>query len=195
MKDIYKPNVFRTLGATNHSDTERELHDFYATSPSAVEELLKVETFNKEVWDNCVGKGHIAEVLKKHNYNVKSSDLIDRGYPDTEIKNFFEYNKKVNMDIIINPPYSHAIEFANHSLDIIRRGFKLALFVKLLFLEGQKRRILFDRQPPKIVYVFSKRTNCARDGRFDLHSGSAVAYCWIIWEKGYKGITELKWIN
>ena len=39
--------VYTTLGASNHSIKERDLFDYYATPPSAVEELLKRETFSE----------------------------------------------------------------------------------------------------------------------------------------------------
>ena len=39
---------------------------------------------------------------------------------------------------------------------------------------------------------------CAKNGDFDemiAGGGSAVAYAWYVWEKGYKGDTILKWFN
>lgn len=42
------------------------------------------------------------------------------------------------------------------------------------------------------------RIQCAKNGEFDKMKeggGSAVAYAWYVWEKGYKGNTIIKWIN
>lgn len=39
--------MFVILGASNHSEFVRVQHDYYATDPQAVEELLKVESFDK----------------------------------------------------------------------------------------------------------------------------------------------------
>ena len=36
-------NVFSVIGATNHSDGERQPEDYYATEPKAVEILLEKE--------------------------------------------------------------------------------------------------------------------------------------------------------
>ena len=69
------------------------------------------------------------------------------------------------------------------------------MFLKLTFLEGQARRKLFEENPPKIVYVFSKRVKCAKNGNFENISSSAVAYAWYEFEKGYKGDSIIKWIN
>lgn len=60
---------------------EREKNDYYATHPKAMEQLLKYETFNKNIWEPACGEGNLSEVLKAAGYNVYSTDLIDRGYP------------------------------------------------------------------------------------------------------------------
>lgn len=72
------------------------------------------------------------------------------------------------------------------------------MFLKVQFLEGQMRyRDLYSKYPPARVHVFSKRILCAKNGDFDsmiAGGGSAVAYAWYVWEKGYKGQTILDWI-
>lgn len=73
-------NSIRTLGASSLSKGERQAEDFYATEPKAIELLLAEETFNKNVWECACGQGHLSKVLKAHGYEVKSTDLINRGY-------------------------------------------------------------------------------------------------------------------
>ena len=99
------------------------------------------------------------------------------------------------MDIITNPPYKYAQEFVQHALDISLEGTKIAMFLKIQFLEGGGRYKLFMENPPKHVYVFSKRVVCAMNGWFDKFDGSAFAYCWFVWEKGFKGEPTLRWIG
>lgn len=203
-------------GASNHSDSEREKHDFYATEPIAVELLLQQEEFNRYVWECACGEGHMSEVLKANGYNVKSSDLYDRGYPGTEIIDFLQYTREqrkaeMSRDIITNPPYKYAKEFVQHALDISADGTKIAMFLKLTFLETKGRKQLFLKHPPKTVYVFSSRVRCGKNGdfyerdkngqiKYDADGNpklvsSAVAYAWYIWEKGFKGNPVIKWIN
>ena len=50
-------SVFKQLGTSAHCSEEREEHDFYATDPSAIDDLLKYETFNKNIWGVCCGAG------------------------------------------------------------------------------------------------------------------------------------------
>ena len=192
--------IFSCHGASNHSKEEREFYDYYATPPVATELLCELETFSKNILEPCCGEGHISKVLQKYGYNVESFDLIDRGFGKGEI-DFLQYNEIVDKDIITNPPYSEAAEFVRHAMDIITDGHKVAMFLKLTFLEGQGRRELFKKYPPKTIYVSVSRLGCAKNGEFkvdkngQLKADSAVAYCWYIWEKGFNGNPEIRWFN
>lgn len=212
-----KNSIFTPHGASNHSDTDRESDDYYATHPSATEALLETgEVFNDRIYEPACGEGHIAGVLKEHEYKVKCSDIIDRGYPRTRIVNFLELEieKETDCDIITNPPYKYAKEFVEKSLQFVKMGNKVAMLLKLTFLEGQGRKPMFLKNPPKYVYVFSARTLCAKNGEFMTNCvnkdgepiknkdgtikqkklSNAVAYAWFVWEKGFKGEPIIRWI-
>lgn len=189
-----KNSVFKTLGASNHSDGEREENDYYATQPKAVELLMDLESFDKNILEPSCGEGHISEVLKSHGYNVVSRDLINRGYGD--VADFLsDDNTEWNGDIITNPPYKYAQEFVEKALQIIPDDHKVAMFLKVQFLEGKRRRKMFNITPPKRIWVSSSRLKCAINGDFDNMTGSATAYAWFIWEKGFHGDTIIKWFN
>ena len=151
MKD-WKGNsrsIYATLGASNHSEHERQSEDYYATEPKAVEHLMNLETFDKNVWECACGEGHISEVLKRHGYNVRSTDLVNRGYG--EVGDFLSIdNTEWDGDIITNPPYSYAQEFVEKALQIVPDGRKVAMFLKLQFLEGKQRKKMFLSTPPQI---------------------------------------------
>lgn len=193
--------IYITLGASNHTEKEREENDFYATEPKALELLLSLEGFKHDVWECACGQGHLCDVLKEHNFNVRASDLIDRGYENTEVLDFLsldERGESNTYDIITNPPYKYAREFVEKALNISAEGTKVAMFLKVQFLEGKSRRKLFEKYPPKRIYVASSRLLCAKNGDFEkmkAGGGSAVAYAWYIWEKGYTGETIIKWFN
>lgn len=143
----------------------------------------------------CSGGGHIASVLKNNGYNVLGTDIVDRGWEGTIIHDFIkDENDNWHGDIITNPPYKHAKEFVKEAMHIIDNGSKIAMFLKLTFLEGMARRTLFETYPPKTIYVYSKRAKCAMNGDFENTGSSAVCYAWFIWEKGYIGDPIIKWI-
>ena len=186
--------VFKTLGASNHTDNERQREDYYATEPSATEWLCKLEQFNGPILEPSCGEGHISEVLKARGYDVTSRDLVNRGYGDEA--DFLSIDNTEWMgDIVTNPPYKFAKEFVEKALQIIPNGNKVVMFLKLTFLEGKARRNLFRTAPPIRVWVSSSRLKCAMNGDFDAMGGSATAYAWFVWQKGYKGDTIIKWFN
>ena len=184
-------SVVKMLGASNLCEDERQEHDYYATDPEVVKMLLELESFKKVLEPSC-GEGHISKVLIDAGIKTKSSDLIDRNFG--VVKDFFTY-EKWKGDIVTNPPYSMAKEFIEHSLSIIPKGRKVAMLLKLQFLEGQKRRELFAKYPPQTVYVSSKRITCAKNGDFDGVGSSAIAYAWFVWVRGNTKAPKIKWFN
>jgi len=196
MKD-WKGNtnsVFKIIGASNHADHEREKRDYYATEPKAAEMLLELEQFASHILEPCCGAGHLANVLKDAGYKVECNDIIDRGCNDTT-SDYLTRTEEWQGDIITNPPYSKAQEFVEKSLSLVSDGNKVAMFLKLTFLEGKKRRTLFDEHPPRRIWVSSSRLKCAINGDFGNTGTSATAYAWYVWEKGYKGSPEIRWFN
>lgn len=191
--------MLMTLGASNHTDEERQTEDYYATDPIAIDVLLNDGgvTLDNNVWECACGGGHLAERLKEYGYNVRASDIVNRGYGEEQI-DFLKYNKEWNGDIVTNPPYKYAKEFIEHALEIIPNGKKVFIFLRVQFLEGTSRRELFRKYPPKCVYVSSRRILTAKNAEFEKMrraGGTTLAQAWYEFEKGYKGETILKWIN
>ena len=132
-----------------------------------------------------------------HGFNVASSDIVDCGSElQTTVKDFLRYNpdSKNRRDIITNPPYKFAAEFVEHELDISQEYVKVAMFLKLTFLEGGKRKQLFDKYPPKKIYVFRNRIDCWKNGVKPDKPSKAVCYAWFVWEKGWHGEPRISWI-
>lgn len=193
--------IFTPLGASNHTRQEREKNDFYATSPEAVTHLIDGGAeIPQVIYEPACGNGCLSEILKaKYGRKVYSHDIIDRGYGEG-IKDFFQ-TKELPKDcncILTNPPYSLATEFIIHALNLLEEGGLCIMFLKTTFLEGKKRHEkLFSKCPPKTIYQFIQRIQCAKDAQFARMKeggGSAVSYAWFIFQKGYKGETTIKWI-
>lgn len=177
----------------NRRNKDAETHDYYATEPKATEILLEQERFSPVVWECACGQGHISKVLESHGYTVVSTDLVYRGYGDHKSVDFLSTVSDFKGDIITNPPYKFALEFVEHALNIVEQGRKVAMFLKLTFLEGKTRKAFFMQNPPKTVYVSSSRLECGKNGKFE--NKNAVAYAWFVWEKGYHGDPVIKWVN
>lgn len=195
-------SIYKTIGSSHHCEEEREENDYYATNPAAIDKLLEVENPSRYIWECAAGENHLANRLKEKGYEVFSTDIIERNVKLDEILDFLKVEKRNydNFDILTNPPYKYAKEFVLKAMDLIPEGNKVYMFLKLTFLEGKARRKeIFDKFPPKNIYVLSERLMCAKNGKFSKYNNKgnahgAVAYAWYVWEKGYQGDTVLRWI-
>lgn len=201
-----KKSTFITLGASSHANHDRAENDFYATDPNALQIFLdKIKkdkiSLSHYVWECACGDGALSEVLVNNGYDVFSTDLVDRGYgiPGSDFLSwnnlpFEKYDKERRWDILTNPPYKYAAEFVQKALDLVHNGSLVIMFLKIQFLEGKERRKLFDKFPPKYVYVNSSRQICYLNGDKSRKMSSATCYCWYVWEKGWYGEPIIRWI-
>lgn len=191
--------TFVQLGASSHSNHDREVNDYYATDPNSLVLFLnKIKkdnlVLNKNIWECACGEGHLSNVLKKEGFDVLSTDLIDRGYGDG-IVDFLKYDSNYDGDILTNPPYKYAKEFVEKAISLIPIGNYVVMFLKIQFLESKNRYELFKKYPPKYVYVHSDRQTCYINGDMSEKKSSASCYCWFVWEKGFSGDPTIRWIN
>lgn len=191
-------SVFKTLGASNHSDAERESKDFYATDPRAIDLLIKKVWLPKQILEPACGSGCLSVRLEELGHDVKSYDIVDRGYG--EKKDFFSITQPPftgDYAIVTNPPYKFAKEFVLHAIELVPVGSLVCMFLKTTFAEGKGRfNSLFRIYPPLAVLQCVERVLCAKNGDFKTRKkeGSAVAYAWWVWKRGHTGRTTLDWI-
>jgi hypothetical protein len=120
---------------------------------------------------------------------VISSTIDEYGYGETGV-DFLETSRQVDA-IITNPPFHLAQAFVEHALECATS--KVAMLLRLQFLESMKRYRLFQRYPPKSIYVFSKRLTFSRPN-FHTDNSGMICYAWFVWEKGYTGRPQIDWI-
>jgi len=190
--------TFVQLGASSHSEKDRETNDYYATDPHSLDiylEALKRDhiTLNIDIWECACGEGHLSKLLEQKGYRVKSTDLVDRGYGLGGV-DFINTQNTWGGVILTNPPYKYAKEFVEHAIELINVGEYVIMFLKIQFLVGQERRKLFDKKELKYVYVNSKRQTCYINGDMSKKLSSVSCYCWFMWQKGFKGEPIIRWI-
>lgn len=168
--------------------------DFYQTPTWCVEKLLEKETFNKQILEPCSWAGAISKVLEKAWCTVISTDIRTDDWVYWERgMNFLTFNSKNNpCDIITNPPYFIAKDFIQKSLEV--SDWKVAMLLKLSFLESKWRYEFFKNTPLKKVYVFCRRVNMYPEWQPKPKNSWTIAYAWYIWEKWYKWYPIIDWI-
>ena len=184
-EDMPVKNIRAYVGDTVNKN--RSSGDFYSTPEQCTLDLLERETFDGPIWECACGEGAISEVLKKHNYSVYSSDIEDRGYGDVHI-NFLEQTTPF-PNIFTNPPFKYSTEFCIHALKLAEK--KVVLFNKLSFLEGVKRKVIFEQGHLKNIYVYSRRVNLRKNKE---EKWGMLAFAWFVFDKTYQGKAMLDWI-
>jgi hypothetical protein len=173
-----KHNVQRMNGARNN----RVLHDFYPTPEIATVSFLERERFSGEISEPACGDGAISKVLERYGYTVKSTDLIDRGYGTGGID--FLRTHEMTDNIVTNPPFSLGPKFVHHALT--HTHHKVAMLLRLGFLETKSRKKLFTEHPFCRLYVFCERV--------PFSSNNAIAFGWFVWDHDFKGTPTIEWL-
>ena len=195
-----KEDIYRILGSSNHSESERVKDDFYATPKIAVDKLfLELEKLKinlpKIIIEPSVGTGSIAIPFCEKGYSIIGFDIIDRGFPNTNVADWLTVSRPDidNLAIVANFPYNKIQNHTEHSLSLLKDGEYLIELAKIQFLEGKARREMFNKNPPKYVLVFSERIKCLANGE-NTGGSSAICFCWYIFQKGFKGMPQVDWL-
>lgn len=193
--------------AGGNPENGRVDNDFYATDPAAVEQLFKALC----MYDNdfthfspvsfmepCVGNGNIAEAtLRYFNYSLHRPetvntfvDIVDRGYPETIVQDFMTFKPEQKYQLIVtNPPYSIALDFVKKCLEHLDHRGYLAMFLKIQFWEGEKRKQFLLDNPPAFCFPFSKRMPTWNNGQQWDENGkrwaTTMCHAWFVWKKDY----------
>lgn len=180
------------MSASTLKPADREKDDFYATPRSAIEQLLQVEKFKPRVWEPACGDGAISRVLQESGYEVTSTDLEDRGFGEPYVDFLIEQRNRA-QDIVTNPPFKLATEFVTHAQRLT--GGKVAMLLKIGFLEGPTREVIHSRLAR--VWVIRRRVTFLKGGKEFSRSngkGGIHTYAWFVWDWQHRGPVTLGWL-
>lgn len=194
LKDIYV--------GVKKNDKNRIENDFYPTPPLATYILHKYVSLPKHIVEPCAGRGNISVELMRNGYDVKSYDLYD--YPDklcnvTTGTDVLSLIKPKGYDgLVTNPPYYKDLP-RKIALKGIAEYDVTALFVRLTFLEGKKRHMLFEHNTPSDIIFLSDRIKFNGGYPEPIEKieqlGGMIAYAWIVFDKRtIQTTTRLKWV-
>lgn len=182
--------VKRGIGTRSAPADERGL-DFYPTPIEAVRALLAIEAFAPTVWEPACGNGAVSRPLEDAGYDVRLTDIADRGLADRhgecqEVADFLVSTPDgVTRDIVTNPPFGLVNAFIAHALRA-HRPRKMAMLLNLNAMCGADngdRIFWMEEWPPARILVFSRRLPMMhRDGWDGERAGSQMNTAWFIWE-------------
>jgi hypothetical protein len=185
-------------------DPNRKENDFYPTPPLATYILCKYVRPPQNVVEPCAGRGNISTELQRNGHNVKSFDLneYDNNLVDIETGiDALELERPKGYDgFITNPPYHKDLPRKIAEKAVSEYPY-VAMFVRLTFLEGKKRKNLFTKYPPSDIIFLSDRINFGSGLVEPINKthqlGGMIAYMWIVWDKrlmNFERSTKLHWV-
>lgn len=174
--------------------------EFFETDEWAADGIFDVELLTPFVIDAGAGRGVLARSAERRGYSVLQIDKIDWAqhglecYESKHGKQLLDFlkmeirvvNGEMDFTVIMNPPFSMAVEFVEHALNSGAR--KVLCFQRLAWRETDERKDFWDKHPPNRVYVCGSRATCWRGDLIDKRSkdmsSSPTAHAWFVWERG-----------
>lgn len=177
------------------SGHNRHPDDWYVEPAWCVDALLQKERpFLGKVLDPCCGGGNIVDRLMAHEVIAFGSDMRDRKDGSFPV---MDYTKSVSSfcpdSVISNPPFKVAQDFIDCALASTHD--RVAVLLRLAFLEGRKRREWFQSVPLARVWVSSNRISMPPGGTDIAADGGKTAHAWFVFEHGYSGSPSIGWIE
>lgn len=194
LTDIY-------VGVRKNSE-ERQVNDLYPTPPLGTYALIHTlgDRVPEHILEPCAGRGHIAAELSRHGRQVVATDLygyerlvypVESGH-DATISRVFSDPYEESTAVVTNPPYFNDLPRRLAEKWVVEYEF-VAMFVRLTFLEGKRRKKLFTEYPPSDIVLLSDRinfgpTNTMVEEPIEMKDqiGGMIAYAWVVWDKAAK---------
>lgn len=181
-------------------DAARDPLDYDPTPPDATRaflarELSAIRSHGRTVWENAVGGGHMAGELKRAGLDVVGSDVVNRGYPGTILRSFYDFDTAPARVIISNPPYNQINARDGHGRWLSHSLALGAGYVAyLLNADWAAARIngfdaLLEENPPSIEYL------CC--WKIDFRGGGSPPQrnSWFVWDRNRPAPDRGTWIR
>jgi hypothetical protein len=195
-------NLQSVYSGVKKDDLNRNKNDFYPTPPLATYILHKYSNIPENVVEPCAGRGNISIELIRNGYNVKSFDLYEYSNQLCNIhtgQDVLQLEKQPGYNALVtNPPYHKDLPRKIAEKAVKEYDF-VAMFLRLTFLEGKKRKKLFTLNPPSSIIFLSDRIKFEKDVIEPIEKnqqiGGMIAYSWFVWDKkSSHKYTKMDWV-
>lgn len=153
--------------------------------------LFEEEKFQGRIYDPCCGFGRIVKAAFAAGHTAYGSDITDRGWDSTPQD--FIGHMSPHDNLVFNPPFDIAPAFIIHAVTLARRKVA-AIFPTARLNAASWMRV----SPLRRVWLLTPRPSMppghviTSGGKV---GGGKTDYCWAVFEKGYQGAPEMKWLH
>ena len=174
-----------------HSKAYPRVNEHYVEPEWVSERLFDEEKFVGRIYDPACGFGRIVVSALQAGYQALGSDIADRGWDSTR-QNFF-CHQGMHANIVTNPPFDILPAFTQHALK--RAVRKVAVIMPTARLNAA--HWLTDA-PLRRIWLLTPRPSMppghviTAGGKV---GGGKSDYCWLVFEHGYDGNPETRWLH
>lgn len=173
---------------------ERNENDFYVEPEWCSRRLLQEEKFEGDIWDPCCGFGTIVKSAIEEGFAALGTDIVNRGYPSMHMtKDFLKVKASGTVNIVCNPPFNLAREFAEQALKCTTG--KIAMIFPTARLNAAR---WLEEMPLRRVWLMTPRPSMPPGhviARGEKPGGGKMDFCWFVLEPGYRGKPQLRWLH
>lgn len=182
----------------NAHSWEREADEHYVEPNWCSERLFAEEKFDGPIWDPCCGFGRIPSAAIKAGFIAYGTDIRDRGYAYLNgIQDFLSAASPslgTDIDIVCNPPFNIAPQFAARALSLCGYGK-----VAMVFPTARLNAAHWLRETPLArVWLMTPRPSMPPGHTITAGQkpgGGKMDFCWLVWTKGRVGPAEIRWLR
>lgn len=171
---------------------DRQAEEWYQEPLWCSERLFACERFNGAIYDPACGAGRIMESARRAGYRAHGSDIVRR-CPETAEADFLKAVGTAD-NIVTNPPFKIAREFALHAMSLTTG--KVAMIFPVRRLNALHSWV--DTMPLRRVWLLTPRPSMP-PGDFIKAGGKpgqgTIDFCWMVWKRGFVGRPEIRWLH
>jgi hypothetical protein len=190
-----------TLGPSHQSSAKRlrashiwvrENADWYVEPQWVSFRLFDVEPFTGAIHDPAAGLGRIVAAAWAHGYPATGADIVDHrgGFPAAD---FLTTTGSID-NIVCNPPFALAPQFAAHALTRVR--YKVALLFPVARLNAAGKWL--DNMPLHRVWLLTPRPSMPPGDvilRGENPKGGRSDFAWLVLDKAFPGTPTIDWLR
>ena len=197
---------------------EREQHEHYVEPRWVTDRLFEVENFGPKgslILDPCAGWCRIPAAVFAAGYMAIASDVVDRLKPGVgdgckmdelgfihkvrQLNILRNYNEEIYdwwrsaKSIISNPPFDDIHDVAQRCVALAQ--YKVALICPVRRLNAAR---WLEDLPLRRVWLLTPRPSMPSGSHISeggYVGGGTVDFAWLVFEKGYVGVPELRWLR
>jgi hypothetical protein len=177
---------------------KRQAEDWYQEPNWVSERLFDVEPFDGLIVDPCCGGGNIVRAARSHGLLAVGCDIEDRGFP-LEKRADFLLDATACANIVTNPPFNIAPQLVRRALDVAAHKVAIVFPTRRLnATAGPKEKRWIVGLPLRRVHLLTPRPSMPPGEvilRGEKPGGGKDDFCWLVFEQGYRGPAELKWLH